>query len=71
MTSRIYDVKGLDLCAQQGVAIMKDASRQLPSPEMLISPDLEGSLQDIITKFWNTNESVDDAAKAIAAALKS
>ena len=36
----------------------------------LISPDLEGSLQDVVTKFWNTNESVDDAAKAIAAALK-
>ena len=64
------DVKGLDLCAQQGVTIMKDVSRQLPTPEMLISPDLEGSLQDVITKFWNTNESVDDAAKAISATLK-
>jgi glucose/mannose transport system substrate-binding protein len=64
------DVKGLDLCAQQGVAIMKEVSRQLPTPEMLISPDLEGSLQDVITKFWNTNESVDDAARAISAALK-
>jgi len=64
------DVKGLDACAQQGVAIMKDVSRQLPTPEMLISPDLEGSLQDVITKFWNTNQSADDAAKAIAAALK-
>ncbi|HEY9025212.1 MAG TPA: ABC transporter substrate-binding protein [Burkholderiaceae bacterium] len=65
------DLAGLDTCAQQGVTIMKDASRQLPSPEMLISPDLEGALQDVITKFWNTNESVDDAQKAIAAALKS
>jgi glucose/mannose transport system substrate-binding protein len=65
------DVKALDPCAQIGVSIMKDASRQLPSPEMLISPDLEGALQDIITKFWNTNESVDDASRAIAAALKS
>ena len=37
---------------------------------MLVTPDLEGSLQDVITKFWNTNESVDDAAKAIAVALK-
>ena len=64
------DVKALDLCAQQGVAIMKDVSRQLPTPEMLITPDLEGSLQDVITKFWNTSESADDAAKAIAAALK-
>ena len=49
---------------------MKDVSRQLPTPEMLISPDLEGSLQDVITKFWNTNQSVDDAAKAMSAALK-
>ena len=64
------DLKSLDICAQQGVTIMKDVSRQVPTPEMLISPDLEGSLQDVITKFWNTNESVDDAAKAIAAALK-
>ena len=64
------DVKGLDMCAQMGVAIMKDVSRQLPTPEMLITPDLEGSLQDVITKFWNTNESVDDAAKSMAAALK-
>ncbi len=65
------DVKALDACAQIGVNIMKDASRQLPSPEMLVTPDLEGALQDIVTTFWNTNESVDDAAKAIAAALKS
>jgi glucose/mannose transport system substrate-binding protein len=64
------DLKGLDACAQQGVAIMKDVSRQLPTPEMLITPDLEGSLQDVITKFWNTSESADDAAKAIVAALK-
>jgi glucose/mannose transport system substrate-binding protein len=64
------DIKSLDLCAQEGVTIMKDVSRQLPAPEMLISPDLEGSLQDVITKFWNTNESVDDAAKAMSAALK-
>jgi glucose/mannose transport system substrate-binding protein len=64
------DVKSLDICAQQGVTIMKDVSRQLPTPEMLITPDLEGSLQDVITKFWNTGESVDDAARAIAAALK-
>lgn len=65
------DIKGLDACAQLGVSIMKDVSRQLPTPEMLITPDLEGALQDVITKFWNTNESVDDAAKAMAAALKS
>ncbi|HEX7639886.1 MAG TPA: ABC transporter substrate-binding protein [Burkholderiaceae bacterium] len=65
------DMDGLDLCARIGVTIMKDPSRQLPSPEMLITPDMEGALQDVITKFWNTDESVDDAAKAIAAAIRS
>jgi glucose/mannose transport system substrate-binding protein len=65
------DVQALDPCARLGVAIMKDPSRQLPSPEMLVSPDMEGALQDVLTKFWNTNESVDDAVKAIVAALKS
>jgi glucose/mannose transport system substrate-binding protein len=64
------DLAGLDVCAQQGVTIMKDASRQLPSPEMLISPDLEGALQDVVTKFWNTNETAEEAQKAIAAAIK-
>jgi glucose/mannose transport system substrate-binding protein len=65
------DLKSLDTCAQQGVTIMKDVSRQLPTPEMLVTPDLEGALQDVVTKFWNTNQSVDDAAKAFASALKS
>ena len=30
-----------------------------------------GTVQDIITKFWNTNQSVDDAVKALQGALKS
>ena len=50
---------------------MRDVSRQLASPARCWStPDVEGAMQDVVTKFWNTNESVDDAAKAIAAALK-
>jgi len=61
----------MDPCAQKGLQIMKDATRQLPNPEMLIPPDLVGALQDIVTKFWNTGESVDEVANAIAAALKS
>jgi glucose/mannose transport system substrate-binding protein len=64
------DLAGLDVCAQQGVNIMKDATRQLPSPEMLVTPDMEGALQDVITRFWNTGESVEDAQKAIAATIR-
>jgi glucose/mannose transport system substrate-binding protein len=65
------DAKSMDVCAQEGLQIMKDPTRQLPNPEMLVAPDLNGAIQDIITKFWNTGESVDDAANALASALKS
>jgi glucose/mannose transport system substrate-binding protein len=50
---------------------MKDKSRQLPNPEMLTPPDINGALQDVITNFWNKNQSVEDAQKAFASGLKS
>ncbi|WP_028216318.1 ABC transporter substrate-binding protein [Paraburkholderia oxyphila] len=65
------DTSGFDVCAKEGMAIMKDKSRQLPNPEMLITPDVQGALQDVITNFWNKNQSVDDAQKAFANAIKS
>lgn len=65
------DASSLDICAKEGIEIMKDKSRQLPSPEMMIPPDLQGALIDVITNFWNKNQSVDDAQKAFASALKS
>jgi glucose/mannose transport system substrate-binding protein len=37
---------------------------------MLATPDTIGAVQDVLTKLWNTNQTVDDAAKALAAALK-
>ncbi len=64
------DAKSMDICAQQGIAAMKDVSRQLPNSEMLVGPDITGALQDVVTKFWNTNQSVDDAVKAVGAAVK-
>ncbi|TAL92738.1 MAG: carbohydrate ABC transporter substrate-binding protein [Paraburkholderia sp.] len=65
------DQSSLDMCAKEGIAIMKDKSRQLPNPEMLIPPDVQGALTDVVTNFWNRNQSVDDAQKAFASALKS
>ena len=65
------DASGFDICAKEGMAIMKDKSQQLPNPEMLIPPDVQGALQDVITNFWNKNQSVEDAQKAFATALKS
>ncbi len=64
------DESKLDVCAQMGIAAMKDKSRQLPNAEMLVAPDLNGALQDVITNFWNKNESVDDAQKAFVSAMK-
>ncbi|MBY0243201.1 MAG: ABC transporter substrate-binding protein [Burkholderiaceae bacterium] len=64
------DASSLDQCAQQGIAIIKDKSRQLPNSELLVAPDQNGALQDVLTNFWNRNQSPEDAQKAFAAALK-
>jgi glucose/mannose transport system substrate-binding protein len=64
------DESQLDICARQGLAIMKDKSRQLPNTEMLASPDTTGALQDVLTNYWNKNQSPDDAQKSFARALK-
>lgn len=64
------DAGAMDICAQAGIQVMKDKSRHLPNPEMLMTPDLNGVLQDIVTKYWNTSQSADDAVKAIASAIK-
>ena len=65
------DTSGFDICAKEGMAMMKDKSRQLPNPEMLIPPDVQGALQDVVTNFWNKNQSAEDAQKAFASAIKS
>ena len=65
------DASGMDICAQQGIAAMKDKSRQLPTSTMLLAPDVDGAIQDVITNFWNKGTSVDDAAKALKDALQS
>jgi glucose/mannose transport system substrate-binding protein len=64
------DAGAMDTCAQIGLKALNDTTRHLPSPEMLVSPDTYGSVGDVITKFWNSDQSVDDAAKALAAAIK-
>jgi glucose/mannose transport system substrate-binding protein len=64
------DSSKMDLCAQAGVNALKDASRHVPNPDMLMTPDMTGAVQDVITKFWNTNQSVDDVMKALQGALK-
>jgi glucose/mannose transport system substrate-binding protein len=64
------DSSKMDICAQAGVQALKDPARHVANPDMLMTPDMVGAVQDVITKFWNTNQSVDDAVKALQGALK-
>ncbi|MGY4827761.1 ABC transporter substrate-binding protein [Sphaerotilaceae bacterium SBD11-9] len=64
------DASKMDICAQAGVQAMKDPSRQIANPDMLMTPDMVGGVQDVITKFWNGKQSVDDAVKALQGVVK-
>ena len=64
------DVSGMDICAQAGVAAMKDPARLVANAETLMTPDMGGRVEDIISKFWNSNQSVDDVVKRLQNAVK-
>jgi glucose/mannose transport system substrate-binding protein len=64
------DASRMDLCAQMGLSIMKDKSRQLGNGEVYLTPDQNGALADILTAFWNRNIAVEKVQKDIAAALR-
>jgi glucose/mannose transport system substrate-binding protein len=64
------DAKAMDACAQAGVAALADKSRHIGVPDMLMTPDMVGAVQDIVSKYWNNNQPVDDVVKALQAALK-
>jgi len=64
------DVSELDLCAQKGIEIVKDRSRQLGVTEVYLTPDQNGALQDILTAYWNMDTKVDKVQRSIANALK-
>ena len=38
--------------------------------EMLLDPDLNGALQDVLTNYWNRNETPEHAQQAFAQAIK-
>lgn len=64
------DTSGLDLCAQKGMAILRDRSRPLGVTEVYLTPDQNGALQDVLTAYWNTGMPVEKAQKSIASALR-
>ncbi|ACP24460.1 sugar ABC transporter, substrate-binding protein [Sinorhizobium fredii NGR234] len=63
------DGSNMDVCAQAGLAAVSDPSRQVPNPEMRLSPDAHGMVTDAISNFWNTDQSVDEAVAALQSAL--
>jgi glucose/mannose transport system substrate-binding protein len=63
------DASKMDVCAQQGLAIMKDKNRQVGNGEIFMTPDQNGALTDILTAYWNTNTPVEKVQRDIAAAL--
>jgi len=64
------DTAQLDMCAQKGIEIVKDRSRQLGVTEVYLTPDQNGALQDILTAYWNMDTKVDKVQRSIANALK-
>lgn len=65
------DASKMDVCARQGLEIMKDKSRQLGNGEIYLSPDQNGALADILTAYWNKEIAVEKVQRDILAALKS
>ena len=63
------DTSKMDICAQAGVAAVKE-NRLLQSDNELLSPDAKGAFEDAVSKYWNSTQSADDAIKAMATALK-
>ncbi len=50
------DVSAMDACAQDGMALMQDEAKQIPSDNYISSPDMVGARRDAITQFWNSPE---------------
>ena len=65
------DVSSMDVCAQKGMAALKDPARQIPSDNFLTTPDMYGALQDVITEYWHTpSMDVDSFVENYASAME-
>jgi glucose/mannose transport system substrate-binding protein len=63
------DATQLDICAQQGLAILKDRTRQVGNDEIYLTPDQNGALGDVLSEYWNRNVPVEAVQAKFAAAL--
>jgi glucose/mannose transport system substrate-binding protein len=65
------DVSSMDVCAQQGMAMLQDPEQQIPSDNFLTTPDMYGALQDVITEYWNSpSMDVDTFVENYASAME-
>jgi glucose/mannose transport system substrate-binding protein len=63
------DASQLDVCAQQGLAILRDRTRQVGNDEIYLTPDQNGALADVLSEYWNRNLPVETVQGKFAAAL--
>jgi glucose/mannose transport system substrate-binding protein len=65
------DATKFDACAQKGMKLLADTSHQVPVVDMVLSADLKGALDDVVTKFWNDQgETPETFASQFADAMK-
>jgi glucose/mannose transport system substrate-binding protein len=66
------DTSALDACAKKGLGLLADPARQVPVVDMLLTADVVGPLDDVITGFWNDkNATADEFIAKFASTLKS
>jgi len=54
------DLAAANDCMKKGLAIL-EAGGTMPSGDMLITPDTQGQIEDLMTEFWSTEMSAEDA----------
>ncbi|WMS42928.1 ABC transporter substrate-binding protein [Acuticoccus sp. MNP-M23] len=65
------DVSSMDACAQAGMEALQNAEAQVPSNNFY-SPDLVGSVRDVITEYWNSPAMTpDDFVENFVSAMES
>jgi glucose/mannose transport system substrate-binding protein len=65
------DVSAMDACAQEGMALMHDPTKQIQSDIYLLTPDLRAALDNVIDAYWNTSSmSVDTFVDSFVSAIE-
>ena len=62
------DLAAANDCMKKGLAIL-DAGGVLPSGDMLLTPDTQGQIEDLMSEFWSTDMSAEDAQEQYAAII--